>query len=122
MDALNKFFDDGQQIPLRKPNIEAVERAAKKVVHLPQAVRRVVANHMQLSFGWTVHNCPFESDVCIARQATPAIYVLSNDSDMVVYRSVENVVRQVYADKNKSQLFKRSQLLAQHQMAFNLHE
>ncbi|KAF9938151.1 hypothetical protein BGZ70_006583, partial [Mortierella alpina] len=40
MDALDDHFVDGQQVPLRKPIISAVERAAKNVVHIPNAVRQ----------------------------------------------------------------------------------
>ncbi|KAF9560174.1 hypothetical protein EC968_006282 [Mortierella alpina] len=115
MAALDKFFVDGQQIPLRKPNIEAVGRAAKNVIHIPQAVRRAIAGHMQ-NLGWIVHHYPFESDPCIARMCAPTSYVLSNDSDLIVYRNIEFVVRQVWGEKNKFQLFRRSQMLAQYQM------
>ncbi|KAF9574752.1 hypothetical protein EC968_005538 [Mortierella alpina] len=73
MAASDKFFIEGQQIPLRKPHIEAVEHAARNVVHIPQAARHVTASP-------SVRNDP-----CIALTMPPTIYVLSNDSDWIVY-------------------------------------
>ncbi len=86
------------------------------MIYIPHAVCHVIANHMHQDFGWRVHNCLFESDVCIARSCTPTSNALSNDSDLIVYRSVEFLVRQVWGERNKFQLFRRSQMLPQYKV------
>ncbi|KAF9920687.1 hypothetical protein BGZ67_001047, partial [Mortierella alpina] len=105
-----------QQPRLRKHSIEAIERKAKSLVHVPREVLRTVCDFLQEK-GWNVHQCLFEADPCIARhclehyQLGQQVYALSSDSDLFVYSSVQDLIRPVWNKKNKFQLFNKQKVL-----------
>lgn len=43
--------------------------------------------------GWTVRLCPFEADVAIAAECQPDDFVVSGDSDMIAYGSIQTIIR-----------------------------
>ncbi|CAO3572538.1 unnamed protein product [Mortierella alpina] len=97
---------------LRKFSIAAIEKKAKSIVHVPRAALTTICQ-LLTNLGWNIHNCAFESDLCIAQSCQTALldWALSNDSDLFVYPSVQNLVRPVWGQRNKFQLFVKQTVL-----------
>ncbi|KAI8602504.1 hypothetical protein EDD21DRAFT_413923 [Dissophora ornata] len=87
-------------------------RAKNNTVIPPQAVQMIV-NHLQ-NLGWigsSLCNCAFESDVCIASRYRTTDYVISGDSDLLIYDSVHQLAMPIYGAWKAFNLFRKADIL-----------
>ena len=81
-------------------------RRAKNNTTIPQRVLYQIQQEF-ITLGWNVCTCAYESDVCIASKCSPQDHVISGDSDLLIYRSVNFLV--IPTGKQKQlELYKKS--------------
>lgn len=82
----------GSHQTVRKRDFNKLFKNTRAVFYWSQESRSSLAHHLS-SNGWNVVVCPSEADIAIAADCQPKDIVVSGDSDMLIYDTVETVWR-----------------------------
>ncbi|KAG0245514.1 hypothetical protein BG011_002768, partial [Mortierella polycephala] len=82
----------GSQRKVRKRDFNKLFKNIRAAFYWSQESRNSLAHHLTNN-GWNVVVCPSEADIAIADDCQPKDIVVSGDSDMLIYDTVETVWR-----------------------------
>ena len=82
---------------IRKQHFISIKKNLVSAFYWPLSSRQHFAEYMR-GVGWTVVLCNTEADVAIARDVQPGDIVISSNSDMMAYASVQTLWRPVSRD------------------------
>lgn len=88
MERVNK------QLRVRKHHFQSVRKNLYRAFHLDLSDTIALACYLR-SMGWEVIECETEADVQIARDCMLGDFVVSGDSDLLIYNSVQKVWRPI---------------------------
>ncbi|KAG0261111.1 hypothetical protein BG011_001324 [Mortierella polycephala] len=71
---------------------ENITKNANRAFHWSSWERQAFAEHMRRR-GWTIKECPFETDIAITAACKCDDIVVSSDSDYLAYQSVRTIIR-----------------------------
>ncbi|KAF9154694.1 Rad2 nuclease, partial [Mortierella sp. AD010] len=97
LDKANKHADVlmeriNQRLRVRKRHFQSVQQNLRRAFHLDPAEAGSLLDYLR-STGWKAIESETEADIRIARDCLPGDVVVSRDSDLLIYQSVETVWR-----------------------------
>ena len=95
----NKYAEElmeraSRQLRVRKHHFQSVRKNLSRAFHLSLSDITALAHYLR-SMGWDIVECETEADVQIARDCIPGDFVVSGDSDLLIYRNVQKVWRPI---------------------------